>query len=52
MHYEVELRELVYEDDGEGSLRITEMGWYSVQVFKKDAIPSPLRFEALSAAQA
>jgi hypothetical protein len=52
MHYEVELRELLYEDDGAGGLRVTGSCWKSVRVFNKDAIPIPLTFDALSAAQA
>ena len=52
MHYEVELRELAYEDDGEGGLRVTGIGWYPIQVFNKDTVPMPLTFDALGAAQA
>jgi hypothetical protein len=51
-HYEVELRELAYEDDDEGGLRVMGMGWYPIQVFKKDTVPMPLTFDVLSAAQA
>ena len=50
MHYEVELRELAYEDDGTGGLRVTGSYWKPVRVFNKDAIP--LTFDALGAAQA
>jgi hypothetical protein len=52
MHYEVELRELLYESDGTGGLRVTGSMWKSVRVFNKDAIPVPLTFDTLSAAQA
>jgi hypothetical protein len=52
MHYEVELRELLYEDDGAGGLRVTGSMWKPVRVFNKDAVPMPLTFDALSAAQA
>jgi hypothetical protein len=52
MHYEVELRELLYEADGRGGLRVTGSMWKPVRVFNKDAIPVPLTFEALSAVQA
>ena len=52
MHYEVELRELLYEDDGAGGLAVTGSMWKPVRVFNKDAVPVPLTFEALRAAQA
>jgi len=52
MHYEVELRELLYEDDGAGGLRVTGSMWKPVRVFNKDMVPMPLTFEVLSAAQA
>ena len=52
MHYEVELRELLYEADGTGGLRVTGSMWKPVRVFNKDAVPVPLTFEALGAAQA
>jgi hypothetical protein len=52
MHYEVELCELLYEDDGAGGLRVTGSYWRPVRVFNKDAIPIPLTFDALGAAQA
>jgi hypothetical protein len=52
MPYEVELRELLYEDDGVGGLRVTGSCWKPVRVFNKDAVPMVLRFEALGAAQA
>jgi hypothetical protein len=52
MHYEVELRELLYEADGTGGLRVTGSMWKPVRVFNKDAVPLPLTFEALGAAQA
>jgi hypothetical protein len=52
MHYEVELRELLYEADGTGGLRVTGSMWKPVRVFDKDMVPMPLTFEALSAAQA
>ena len=52
MHYEVELRELLYEADGMGGLRVTDSMWKPVRVFDKDMVPMPLTFEALGAAQA
>ena len=52
MHYEVELRELLYESDGTGGLRVTGSMWKPVRVFNKDMVSMPLTFEALSAAQA
>jgi hypothetical protein len=52
MHYEVELRELLYEADGTGGLRVTGSMWKPVRVFNKDAIPVPLMFDVLGAAQA
>ncbi len=52
MHYEVELRELLYENDSAGGLRVTGSYWRPVRVFNKDDIPIPLTFDALSAAQA
>ena len=51
MHYEVELRELTYVDDGMGGLRVTGSMWKPVRVFDKDTVPMPLTFDALSAAQ-
>jgi hypothetical protein len=52
MHYEVELREMTYESDGTGGLRVTGSMWKPVRVFNKDTIPVPLTFDALCAAQA
>jgi hypothetical protein len=52
VHYEVELRELTYEPHGAGGLRVAGSMWKPVRVFNKDAVPVPLTFEALSAAQA
>jgi hypothetical protein len=52
MHYEVELRELLYEADGTGGLRVTGSMWKPVRVFNKDTVPMPLTFDTLSAAQA
>jgi hypothetical protein len=52
MHYGVELRELLYEADDTGGLRVTGSMWKPVRVFNKDAIPVPLTFGALCAAQA
>jgi hypothetical protein len=52
LHYEVELRELLYEADGTGGLAVTGSMWKPVRVFNKDAVPVPLTFEALGAAQA
>jgi hypothetical protein len=51
-HYEVELRELTYESDGTGGLRVTGSMWKPVRVFNKDTVPVPLTFDVLSAAQA
>jgi hypothetical protein len=51
-HYEVELRELLYEADGTGGLRVTGSMWKSVRVFNKNTVPMVLTFDALSAAQA
>jgi hypothetical protein len=52
MHYEVELRELSYADDGAGGLQVTGSYWKPVRVLNKDAVPTPLTFDALGAAQA
>jgi hypothetical protein len=52
MHHEVELRELLYEADGTGGLRVTGSMWKPVREFNKDTVPMPLTFDALSAAQA
>jgi hypothetical protein len=52
MHYEVELRELLYEADGTGGLAVTGSMWKPVRVFNKDTVPTVLTFEALGAAQA
>ena len=52
MHYEVELRELTYESDGTGGLRVTGSMWKPVRVFNKDTVPMVLTFDTLSAAQA
>jgi hypothetical protein len=51
-HYEVELRELLYEADGTGGLAVTGSTWKPVRVFDKDMVPMPLTFDALCAAQA
>jgi hypothetical protein len=51
-HYEVKLRELAYADDGKGGLRVTGSYWKPVRVYNKDAVPMPLTFDALGAAQA
>jgi hypothetical protein len=50
-HYEVELREFVYEADGTGGLQVTGSMWKPVRVFNKDMVPIPLTFDALGAAQ-
>jgi hypothetical protein len=52
MHYEVELRELTYEADGTGGLRVTDSMWKPVRVFNREMVPLPLTFDVLSAAQA
>ena len=52
MHYEVELRELLYESDGTGGLWVTGSMWKPVRVFNKDTVPMVLTFKALGAAQA
>jgi hypothetical protein len=36
MHYDVELRELLYESDGTGGLQVTGSMWKPVRVFNKD----------------
>jgi hypothetical protein len=41
-----------YESDGTGGLRVTGSMWKPVRVFNKDAVPTVLTFEALSATQA
>jgi hypothetical protein len=51
-YYEVELRGLTYEDDGNGVLKITGSSWKPVKVFKEDAIPTPLTIDTLDAARA
>ena len=45
MHYEVEPRELLYEADGSGGLRVTGLMWKSVWVFNKDTVPMVLPLE-------
>ena len=52
MHYGVELRELLYEADDTGGLRVTGSMWKPVRVFNKDTVPMVLTFDVLSAAQA
>jgi hypothetical protein len=52
MHYEVELRELTYEADGTGGLRVTGSIWKPVRVLNKDTVPMVLTFDVLNAAQA
>ena len=52
MHYEVEIRELVYQDDDGTVLRVTGSSWLPVKVFGKDGASTPLTFDALGAAQA
>jgi hypothetical protein len=52
MYYEVELRELTYEADGMGGLRVTGSMWKPVRVFNKATVPMVLTFDALGAAQA
>ncbi len=52
MHYEMELRELTYESDGAGGLRVTGSCWKPMQVFKPDVDLAPLQFDVLHAAQA
>jgi hypothetical protein len=44
-HYEVELRELLYEADGTGGLRVTGSMWKSVRVFNKDTVPMVLSLQ-------
>jgi hypothetical protein len=51
-HFEVELRELLYEADGTGGLQVTGSTWKPVRMFDKDMVPMPLTFDALGAAQA
>ena len=50
MHYEVELHEPAYQDDST-VLGVAGSSW-SVRVLRSDAVPIPLPFEALCAAQA
>ena len=52
MYYEVETRELIYEDDDGTVLRVTGSSWLPVKVFGKDGALVLLTFDALSAAQA
>ena len=52
LHYEVELRELTYEDDGAGDLHVTSSSWRPVKVLRKDAAAMTLTFNALDAVQA
>ncbi len=51
MHYEVGLRELSYEDDGAGGLRVTGSYWKLMRAFKPDMSLAPLQFHALGAAR-
>jgi hypothetical protein len=51
MHYEVELRELLYEAASTDGLRVTGSMWKPVRVFNKDTVLMPLTFDVLSAAQ-
>jgi hypothetical protein len=51
-HYEVELREMTYEGDGAGGLRVTGSMWKPVRVLNKDGVAVVLTFEALGAARA
>ena len=51
-HYEVELREFVYEGDDAGGLQVIGTMWKPVRAFNKDLVPMVLTFEALCAAQA
>ena len=50
-YYEVELRELAYQDDGRGILQITGERWRPVRVFRGDAVTTPLVFGSLSEAR-
>ena len=50
-HYEVELREIAYADDGNGLLQITGESWRPVRVFRGDNITTPLVFGSLSEAR-
>jgi hypothetical protein len=52
MHYEVELREFTYENDGTGGLLVTGSMWKPVRVFNKNTVPMVLTFDTLGAAQA
>jgi hypothetical protein len=51
MHYEVELRELTYEADGTGDIRVTGEVWRPVRVFRGDNITMPVVFGSLEKAR-
>ncbi len=51
-HYEVELRQLTYESGGPDGFQITGSTWTPIPLFPNAAVPIPLTFDALSAAQA
>jgi hypothetical protein len=50
-HYEVELRELAYEDGDEDS-RAVGFAWKAILASRADAIPTPLTFGTLAEARA
>lgn len=52
MHYEVELRELAYEEDGRGGLRVIGSAWRPMRLLALGMTLEPLRFDALAAALA
>jgi hypothetical protein len=51
-HYEVELRELTYEDDGSGGLRIKREDWRQIKMIGADAVLTSLMFDSLDEARA
>jgi hypothetical protein len=51
-HYEVERRELAYEHDGSGGLRIKRGDWRQIKVIVADAVLTSLTFDSLDEAPA
>jgi hypothetical protein len=49
-HYEVERRELAYEHDGSGGLRIKREDWRQIKVIGADAVLTSLTFDSLDEA--
>jgi hypothetical protein len=50
-HYEVELRQITYADDGSGVLKITDEGWRPVRVLRTGSAATPLVFGSLDEAR-